>query len=312
MNVVVTAIPVPRDISPSPWATERAIRLAGAILAAFLVASSLPMWRWAAANQDRTPPLLHAAALALSLLVLALGTRAPRLVRDWLPLALGPYLYIELRWLIEGAGRPHSDAMVLAWERALMGGDPSSTWAPAWPNQVLSEVLHLCYASYYALVLVPPMLLYVRGRRPDFAQTLLALAIVYAACFITYIGFPVDGPRYLLGAAAAPEGPIRSMVLHLLAEGSSRGTAFPSSHVAASVVASLCALRADRRVGWPVALLTAGLTLGTVYGGFHYVVDALAGIVAGLAAWGLSRALWRAVSADGTYPAPGVTRATAA
>jgi membrane-associated phospholipid phosphatase len=285
---------------------DRAIRAAGAITAAFLVVAIWPMARWTMLRGEATPPLLHLAALVFALGTLALGDRAPRVVRDWMPLALGPFLYIELRWLIEGTGLAHADARVIGWEHALFGGDPSSTLAPRWGNRWVSEVLHLCYASYYLIVLVPPALLYLRGRRSAFAQTLLALAIVYAACFTTYLLFPVDGPRYLVGPAHAPEGPVRGFVLHLLAGGSSRGTAFPSSHVAASVVASLCALRSDRRIGIPAALLTAGLTVATVYGGFHYAVDALAGLVVGVASWALAEVLGRRMSA------PGVQRATAA
>ncbi|MFL5607214.1 MAG: phosphatase PAP2 family protein, partial [Gemmatimonadaceae bacterium] len=243
------------------------------------------------------------------LVVLAIGallvSRRPALrpLRDWMPLAVGPFLYVELRWLIQGVGRPHADALVQGWERAIFPTNPAATWAPHLPSLALSEALHFAYASYYFLVLLPPILLYLRGRRTEYAATLLALALVYAVCFTTYLVFPVDGPRYLLGPAAAPAGPVRSVVLHLLAAGSSRGTAFPSSHVAASVVASLSALRYQPRVGVVVALLTAGLTLGTVYGGFHYGVDALAGVIVGVVSWLAATALWRALSTPGAQSA---------
>jgi membrane-associated phospholipid phosphatase len=224
-------------------------------------------------------------------------------LRDWMPLAVGPFLYVELRWLIQGVGRPHADTLVQGWERMLFPSNPASTWAPHLPSLFFSEALHFAYASYYFLVLLPPILLYLRGRRSEYAATLLALALVYAVCFTTYLGFPVDGPRYLVGPASAPEGPVRGFVLHLLAAGSSRGTAFPSSHVAASVVASLCALRFQRRVGVVVALLTLGLTLGTVYGGFHYGVDALAGVIVGVLSWLVATAVWRALSTPGAQSA---------
>jgi membrane-associated phospholipid phosphatase len=210
---------------------------------------------------------------------------ALRPLRDLLPLSTGAFLYVELRWLIPAVGRPHADAVVVSWERLLFPGNPSATWAPAAASPALSELLHFAYASYYALVLVPPLVLYWRGRREGYAATLLALVVVYAICFSIYLVFPVDGPRFLHGPAAAPNGPVRAFVLHLLAAGSSRGTAFPSSHVAASVVASLCALRFQPRLGAAVALLTAGLALGTVYGGFHYAVDAVAGVAVGGVAW---------------------------
>ena len=37
-----------------------------------------------------------------------------------------------------------------------------------------------------------------------FTHTMLAMTLVYGACFITYALFPVDGPRYLTGPALAP------------------------------------------------------------------------------------------------------------
>ena len=96
---------------------------------------------------------------------------------------------------------------------------------------------------------------------------------------------------------------MRTFILQLLDAGSSRGTAFPSSHVAASVVASLAALRFQRPVGITVTTMTAGLALATVYGGFHYAVDALAGFVVGVTAWLLARTLSRALSTPGEQSA---------
>ena len=286
---------------------DRLIRLAGAAVVADLAASTVPMSFYARSSGDVLPLIAHVVALVAAALVFSSRRAALRPLRDWLPLALVPFLYVELRWIIEGVGRPHADATVQAWERLLFPTDPSATWAPRMPMQWLSEALHFAYASYYLLVYLPPALLYLRGQRAAFASTLLALTLVYGVCFATYAIFPVDGPRFLIGPAAAPEGPIRTVVLRLLAAGSSRGTAFPSSHVAASVVASLAALRYQPRVGIAVAVLTVGLVLGTVYGGFHYAVDALAGGMAGLAAWLLADAIRRAALST-----PGVQSATAA
>lgn len=261
---------------------------------------------YARETRDTTPLDAHLLALGVALLVLSTRRAAMRPLRDWLPLLLGPFLYVEMRWLIVGVGRPHGDALVVSWEHALFRGDPSATWARAMPVPALSELLHLAYASYYLLIYLPPVWLYARGKRREFAVTLLALTLTYGVCFAFYLLFPVDGPRYLVGPAAAPEGPVRTFVLHLLAAGSSRGTAFPSSHVAASIVASLCALRFARPVGIVVALLTAGLMLGTVYGGFHYGVDVLAGIVVAGVSWTAALTLCRAISP------PGAQRASAA
>jgi membrane-associated phospholipid phosphatase len=289
-----------RDVSS---VTDRAIRLAGALPTAFLAVTTPAMALYALRSAQWMPLGAHLFVLLAAAVVLFSQSRALRPLRDWLPLAVGPFLYVELRWLIAGVGRPHVDALVQRWEHWLLPGNPSATWAPSMPSLALSEALHFAYASYYLLIYVPPVILYLRARRQDFALTMLALAIVYGVCFVTYLFFPVDGPRFIIGPAPAPAGPVRELVLRLLAAGSSRGTAFPSSHVAASVVASLCALRVQPRVGLTVLVLTAGLTLGTVYGGFHYGVDALAGLIVGAMSWLAAMAGWRALSTPGAQSA---------
>jgi membrane-associated phospholipid phosphatase len=299
--MIVASDPRPHTSPTNP--ADRATRLYAAMLCGYLVVMLWSMWGYVRSTGDASPLLMHCGALAVALVSLAAPWRATRAVRDWLPLALGPFLYIELRWLVPGAGRPYRDLLVQGWELSLFGGQPSTTWAPAMPSVVLSELLHFCYASYYLLVYLPPLLLYLRGHREGFARTMLALTFVYGSCFTAYLFFPVEGPRFIVGPAAAPEGPIRSFVLHLLAAGSSRGTAFPSSHIAASVVAALCALHFQRGVGAIVALLTLGLALGTVYGGFHYAVDGIAGVAVGVAAWVLAEVAWRRLSRRGEQSA---------
>jgi len=69
----------------------------------------------------------------------------------------------------------------------------------------------------------------------------------------------------------------------VLDQGDSWGAAFPSSHVAAAVVATLCALRFWRPLGLVLLPLTLGMVFAVVYGQFHYAVDALGGLVVAVA-----------------------------
>jgi membrane-associated phospholipid phosphatase len=275
-------------------------------LVIYLAIVTWPIWRLARASGQTVPLIAHGAILGYTLLLLAAPLRARRVPLDWLVLTIGPVMYVELRWIIAGVGLPHRDGLVIAWERMLFPTNPSATLAPLLPSFALSEALHLAYAAYYLLVYLPPIALYLRGRREAFVATVLALTIVYGACFVVYALFPVDGPRYLVGPAGAPVGPVRAFVLALLEQGSSRGTAFPSSHVAASVVSSLCAMQYQRRVGLVVAFVTAALTIATVYGGFHYAVDALVGVILGGLAWVVSVGVLNALASRGAH------RATAA
>jgi len=299
MNVAFSTIAAD-DVFGRSDRIGRAIAIA---LATYLALATWPIWRFAADSGATLPLLVHATILGYTLALLAGPVALRRPAMDWLTLTIGPLMYVELRWIIAGVGAPHRDALVIGWERALFPSTPSVTLALQWHVATLSELLHLAYASYYLLIYLPPIALYLRGRRDAFVSTMLALTVVYGVCFVTYALFPVDGPRYLVGAADAPEGPIRSFVLTLLDRGSSRGTAFPSSHVAASVVSALCALRYQRAVGVTVASATAALTLATVYGGFHYAVDALVGVILGALAWLASTGILEPLASRGSHSA---------
>ena len=299
MSVASSTIAADDDFGRS----DRIGRAIAIALSAYLALATWPIARYAAASGATLPLLIHLAILGYALALLAAPVALRRPAMDWLTLTIGPLMYVELRWIIAGAGAPHRDALVIGWEGALFPSNPSATLAPHWHVTTLSELLHLAYASYYLLVYLPPIALYLRGRRDAFVSTVLALTVVYGVCFVTYAIFPVDGPRYLVGPAAAPDGPIRSFVLTLLDRGSSRGTAFPSSHVAASVVSALCALRYQRAVGVAVTLATAALTLATVYGGFHYAVDALVGVILGGLAWLISTGFLETLASRGSHSA---------
>jgi membrane-associated phospholipid phosphatase len=192
--------------------------------------------------------------------------------------------------LINNAGGRSYDALVQSWEQGLFGSQVSLAWIRAWPWPWLSALLHAAYLSYYAIVAGAPLALLVSGRR-DAARRVLAVEMAtFYVCYALFLAFPVLGPRYLFPLADNPATRvgIARLTQRLLAAGSAWGTAFPSSHVAAALVAAWAAYRESRRLGallLPAALL---LAVGTVYCQLHYAVDALAGALlaaAMLLAW---------------------------
>jgi membrane-associated phospholipid phosphatase len=255
------------------------------LVAAYLAAAAIPVLRHALLAGGARAVGTAGVHLAVLVVVTAL-LRSRRQHGDlaaWIPLVLWPALYAEVPTVIAGLGSSFHDGSVQAWELALFGQQPARTLAAALPNRVLSEVLHAGYLSYYGLIYLPPALLFARAKRAEFASTVFALTTVWLACLVVFVVFPVAGPRYLWGEpTGVPNGPMRSLATWLLELGSSRGTAFPSSHVAVTVVQSVVALRFQRPVGMVATVLTALLAVGAVYGGFHYAVDVVAGVGLGL------------------------------
>ncbi len=208
--------------------------------------------------------------------------RAASLLGDWYALLLVPALYTELAVLnlsVHNGG--YFDGLILHWEEAIFGGQPSRELAAAYPYLWLSEFLHFAYISYYLIIYGPFLLLYLRGRIDDHQRAAFAIMLTFFAHYVFFVYFPVQGPRYLF---EAPGGDIASGTMYNLAHrileaGSSRGAAFPSSHVGVSFTQTAMAVILLRRWAPLLFVLSTGLAVGAVYGGFHYATDAVAGFI---------------------------------
>jgi membrane-associated phospholipid phosphatase len=221
---------------------------------------------------------------ALVLLLLELVERSPRSSRVagvaalWYPFVLVPAYYGQLGVIGVDVGHVR-DLVVQHWENLLLGGQPSVTWHQAMPLPALSWVLHACYAAHYAIFMGVPVWLWIRAGREECERAVFAISLAFFTCFLGSAVFPVAGPGYWYPAPAGPESQVATarLVHWIIDSGSSYGTAFPSSHVAASWVAVLMAIRRAPVLAAVLAPVALGLAAGTVYGQFHYVLDAAAG-----------------------------------
>jgi membrane-associated phospholipid phosphatase len=201
-----------------------------------------------------------------------------------------PIAYAELPWLNQALAEGYQDPLVLTWELALTGFDPSRELAGRFPWLWLSESLHFAYLSFYPAIYALPIVLAFRGRLLEATTAVLGVLIAAVVCYLVFAVFPVQGPRYLGPPEGAPDGPMRRLTLLILESGSARGAAFPSAHMALMTAQALLALRLQPRIGVLLGLGTAGVGLGAVYGGFHYAVDMAAGALVGVLAAGTA---WR-------------------
>ncbi|HLZ45303.1 MAG TPA: phosphatase PAP2 family protein [Gemmatimonadales bacterium] len=274
--------PLWRDYTAIDIATAAYIAVAtGAVLLSFR-GEGIPGWPW----------LLSAHALVAALVFIAPRARnagrVGRFLGDWYPMLLLPALYGEIGILTLSAGF-QNDLLIQRLENWVFGSQISYRWIRESPNAVLSWLLHACYLAYYPILYASPLGLWLVGRRDAARHTIFAVMATFYLCYVVFLFFPVAGPRYVFESAhniATEVGPAR-FAAWLLDHGDSWGAAFPSSHVAASVVATGMALRYWRTLGLVLMPFTAGLILAVVYGQFHYAVDALAGLIAAAAMLGI-------------------------
>jgi len=226
--------------------------------------------------------------LSGSLLILNRARRPAgllRVVRDWHPLILFPFLYKEVERLAPVLGDWRLTAAIPAWESALFAGQPSLYLSERLPFVPLSEYLHFCYLSYAIVIPSVAAYWYVSGRRAAFGELLLLLSTVLLGSYLFFILLPVDSPYYLSQRLGPPlSGHLFFNLVHQMsAHGGARGGAFPSAHVSGAVVVSLVAWRHQRQLAYLLVPITGSVMIATVYGRFHYVLDALAGAALAIA-----------------------------
>jgi membrane-associated phospholipid phosphatase len=160
----------------------------------------------------------------------------------------------------------------------------ASDWIP---NRWFSEALHLGYVSYYLVVPAALIAAWRAAGKGGLERAAFTTALAFFLCYLCFAVFPVAGPRYDFPKITGPpaDGVIFGIVHSILESGSSKGTAFPSSHVAATCSAWFACGSVNKRAFWILAPFAVSLTLGTVYGRFHYGIDMAAGLVWALAAF---------------------------
>lgn len=204
-------------------------------------------------------------------------------LREVFPLLLLPALYGELD-LLHGIGRTIvHDVTVQRWEQWLFGFQPSRDWWRSAPSAFWSTILHGAYFAFYPIIAAPVAWFLIRGNQPAMRRAVLWIMVTFIVCYLVFMAFPVSGPYYEF---ARPSGafianPMARLVYATLAQGSSYGAAFPSSHVAAAVAATLAAFAGSRRLGLLLTIPTLLLAVGVVYCQMHYAIDALTGAALG-------------------------------
>ena len=233
---------------------------------------------------------LLAVHLTLSGSLLILNRARPsagilRVIRDWHPLLLFPFLYKEVELLAPVLGDWRLTAAIPAWESALFAGQPSLYLGERLAFVPLSEYLHFCYLSYVIVIPLVAAHWYVTGRLSAFGELLLLLSTVLLVSYLFFILLPVDSPYYLSPRLGPPlSGHFFFDLVHQVsARGGARGGAFPSAHVSGAVVVSLVAWRHQRRLAYLLVPFTGSVMVATVYGRFHYALDTLAGAALAIA-----------------------------
>lgn len=225
--------------------------------------------------------LLHLICMWAILLLTSTSSRssAARFLHDWYPLALFIVTFEEtsrLSFLVVDGWR---DAYIVRFEEFVFRVPPT-VWLNRFASRAVTELLEIGYFSYFLLLMLVGGAVFNRPGKREFRQVMTASVLAYLSCYVFFILFPTEGPAYTLAHLHAVElkgGPFHWAVLLIQNNAGVHGNAFPSSHVAAGVVAVIFAWKYVPKLGVSLTPLVLLLCLGAVYDRYHYASDVIAG-----------------------------------
>ena len=224
------------------------------------------------------------------------GSTVVEHLRNWIPLALMLLAYKEVGWLAPARHDHRLEGYWIVWDRRLLR---------EWRLRSLIEVagplfpsiLEICYLLVYAIPAFSMSMLYIYRRSRD-ADRLLVIYLL--GLFLSYVQFPYwpsEPPRIvfpredMLGVDTV----VRHFNHWILGGYGIHTSVFPSAHVSGTFAAAFALKYVLRDRPWvyrSVFLYAALVALATIYGRYHYAVDAAAGVVVGAIAGILGQALY--------------------
>ena len=214
-------------------------------------------------------------------------------LRNWIPLALMLLAYKEMGWLAPSSHDHRLEQSWIVWDHLLLSRlrlrSVIELAGPLFPS-----LLELCYVLVYALPAFSMSMLYVYRKSRD-AESLLVIYLL--GLFLSYVQFPFwpsEPPRIVFPGYDEPSMTtlFRQFNHWILGGYGIHTSVFPSAHVSGAFAAAFAlkrVLRERPRLYRGVFVYATLVAIATVYGRYHYAVDAVAGVIVGIVAAALGR-----------------------
>jgi membrane-associated phospholipid phosphatase len=213
--------------------------------------------------------------------------RALQFARHWYPLALYIFLFEELQGLVHAIFPGWFDRWLILFDYNFAGVHPAA-WMARLATPALNDFMQFSYMTYFLYLVILPAILYAQNQRTAFWTVMVATAIAHYSVYVVAVLFPVESPYFALASlhlAPLTGGGFTATIEFIEKFGRVHGAAFPSAHVAGSLVALLAARRYKPWLFWLCLPFFSSMCVATVYGRYHYVADVLAGMAVGAIGW---------------------------
>ena len=199
-------------------------------------------------------------------------------VRTWLPVV---YL-IAGYWLpalLVADGNGGDTAPTSRFERSLRRTDGRLRARLFTVPPLIRELVELAYLFCYPLVPASFAIVWTLGTPDDVDRFWLAVMTAGFACYVSLPWLVSRPPRLLQAETASPGCRTRAANLRVLRRVSHQFITFPSGHVAVALAAAAAVAVVAPGAGALIGVMAVAIAIGAAAGGYHYIVDVLAGVV---------------------------------
>ncbi len=212
-------------------------------------------------------------------------------VRGLYPVALFGYFFTSGYSVNQIIFTDWLDPFFMGIDQKIFGYLPSMIWGTRYDHVLISELFHLAYFAYYPMIVGLPVYLYL--KKPEgFRELIFNLSFAFYFCYFIFSILPVVGGRFIPEAMELTKvyraGPFTHIMVFIYRHSNHLGGAFPSSHVAVSIVLTIAALRHARKLGYLFVGITFFLAIATVYCHYHWFIDAVFGVFTGIGVYYLA------------------------
>ena len=209
-------------------------------------------------------------------------------IRSIYPVLLFTYFYTSLHSVCRILYPEWLDPFFSNIDYKIFGYYPSMVWGQKYDNWFAQEFFHFAYFCYYPMIAGLPTYLYFKNKE-GFKELIFNLTFVFYFCYFFYSLVPVVGGRYFPEgyqlAHSYRYGFFTRLMAFIYNHSGHWGGAFPSSHIAITIVLTIAGLKYVRKWGYVFCVIAFFLSISTVYCHYHWFIDAVAGIVTGIAGY---------------------------
>jgi len=242
--------------------------------------------------------------------------------RDWLPLGLIILAYRQMGWFAPEAHTFELEGAWIVWDRLLLYDWGVKALIEAL-GPLLPSLLEISYSLVYPMGPAALVILYCIGQRRLADRYLLLLLLGTVSSYALFPYFISEPPRTVFAGEDLPSYAtiFRRFNLWMLSGTGIHTSVFPSAHVSTAFSAAFGLMRLLPQAPWigrAYFLLASLIFWATIYGRYHYAVDAAAGLAVAAGALGVTVLVERAAprwieqTLRPAYPRPLVAQAGAA